>query len=235
MGGMEDVVRSGRCGHQSSQLKWEYLMAMPRKAKAIEEQTVEVPELKIHYITMRIVGNSPLCLHAWSEKSKRMIQESQAQKPTQGKKNREPRDPEADFRGAMYLCDDGRPGIPARLFKAAGVAAANDVGQAKTVTKRAFFVMGNILPIDGPEPRMDESFVRLESGVADIRYRPIWDEWTVTITIRYNAGIMTAAHIVNLMRTAGFGCGVGEGRPNSPKGVGMDWGTFDVESAEGED
>ena len=204
------------------------------KAKAQDPMTIEVPALDIRTIRVRVVGTAPLVMHAWSEKAKRLMQEAQSGKPTQGsKKHREPRDPKADYEGAMYLTDDGRPGIPARLFKAAMVNTANDVGQAKTVMRRAFFIEGNILLIEGDEPTMREDFVRLESGVADLRYRPQWEKWAVTLTIRYNASVISAAHVVNLLRTAGFAAGVGEGRMASPKGIGMGWGSFDVESVEG--
>jgi hypothetical protein len=208
-------------------------MATAKKSK--EPTIIEVPELDIRTITMRIVGTAPLVTHAWSEKAKRMMQEAQSGTPKQGgKKNREARDPQADYLGAMYLTDDGRPGIPARLFKAAAVAAANDVGAFKTTMRRVFYVEGTILLIEGDEPTMSEEFIRLESGVADIRYRPMWHKWAVTITVRYNASVITSAHLLNLFRTAGFACGVGEGRPNSPKGIGMGWGTFEVESMEGD-
>lgn len=205
-------------------------------AKKRDPMHIEVPELAIHTLTMRIVGTAPLVLHAWSEKAKRMIQEAQSGKPKQGsKKNREARDPEADFKGGMYLTQDGRPGIPARLFKASAVAAANDVGAFKTTMRRVFFVEGTILPLEADEPVMREDFVRLESGVADIRYRPCWEKWAVTISVKYNSSVISAAHLINLFRTAGFACGVGEGRPNSPKGIGMNWGTYAVENVEGDD
>jgi hypothetical protein len=204
------------------------------KGKNIESQMIEVPELNVRRLKVRVVGTSPLVLHAWSAKSKRQMEETQAGKPRQGRKNREPRDPQGDYEGAMYLCPDGRPGVPARLFKAAMVTASNDVGLFKTVMKRAFFVEGDVLLLEGDEPKMNESFVRLESGVADLRYRPQWTHWSVELTIQYNASIISAAHLVNLLRTAGFGCGIGEGRASSPRGTGMGWGAFEVVGVEGD-
>jgi hypothetical protein len=195
---------------------------------------IEVPELNIQRLTLRIVGTQPLVMHAWSTKAKQQIKDAQSRKPRQGGKKSQARDPQAEFEAAMYMTEEEhpRPGIPARLFKAAAINAANDVGAYKTVMKRAFWVEGGIIPIEGDEPKMREDMVRLETGVADIRYRPEWTHWWVTITIRYNAAIITPAHLINLMRTAGFGCGIGEGRMSSPKGTGQEWGGFDVESAD---
>ena len=49
-------------------------------------------------------------------------------------------------------------------------------------------------------------------GTADIRYRGQFPHWWVAVTVRFNANVLSAAQIVNLFNTAGFGVGVGEWR-----------------------
>jgi hypothetical protein len=58
-------------------------------------------------------------------------------------------------------------------------------------------------------------------GVADIRHRGMFEQWSVTLEIRYNERCMSASEIVNLFNTAGFGVGVGEWRPERDGSWGM--------------
>ena len=48
------------------------------------ETTVEIRPLDIRRVPIRIIGDSPLIVHAWSEKAKRMMLEAQ-QKATKTK------------------------------------------------------------------------------------------------------------------------------------------------------
>lgn len=217
-------------------------MAFGRK---VGVEQIVVPELDIRRMSFWVHGNAPFVSHAWPEKARKLMEEAQSGKPKQGKKQREGRNPYEEFVDSIYFTDEethttftdldgriytraGRPGIPARMFKAASVEAATDVGVFKTAMRTAFFVEGDILPIIGDPPQFRSDMVRLESGVASIAYRAFFSAWAVKVTVKYNAGVISAAHIVNLFRTAGFGVGVGEGRPKSKKSCGMGWGTFDV-------
>jgi len=60
--------------------------------------------------------------------------------------------------------------------------------------------------------------------VADIRFRPDFREWKANVLIQYDGGVLKLNHIVDLLRRAGFGVGLGEWRPER----GGQWGTFDV-------
>ena len=71
--------------------------------------------------------------------------------------------------------------------------------------------------------------VRLESGVMDIRARPMWNPgWTATVRIRFDADILSLKDVYNLLYRAGLQVGILEGRPDSSKSVGQGWGTFDL-------
>jgi hypothetical protein len=68
----------------------------------------------------------------------------------------------------------------------------------------------------------------------DLRVRAMWNAgWEVDLRIEYDAEIIDANSVVNLLVRAGRQIGVGEGRPDSTKsdGAGMGWGTFEVVEA----
>jgi len=75
---------------------------------------------------------------------------------------------------------------------------------------------------------MREDMVRIAMGTADIRYRGEFKQWKVRLLVRYNASVLSPAQIYNLFNLAGFGVGVGEGRPEKNGS----WGMFHVEASE---
>jgi len=87
-----------------------------------------------------------------------------------------------------------------------------------------------LVRIHADPPRMDVSHVRNASGVADLRARPMWQEWSATVRVRFDADMIDAASVVNLLDRAGMQCGIGEGRPFSKKSNGCGWGTFCVKT-----
>jgi hypothetical protein len=74
--------------------------------------------------------------------------------------------------------------------------------------------------------------VRNKSGVADLRVRPMWREWHVRLTVRYDADQFTESDVVNLFHRAGLQVGIGEGRPFSKESNGLGYGTFTLASSE---
>lgn len=59
--------------------------------------------------------------------------------------------------------------------------------------------------------------VRVGMGSADIRYRPEYPQWTAELSIEFNAGIISLEQVYQLVKAAGYGCGVGEMRPEKGK------------------
>lgn len=184
---------------------------------------IERPDFRV--ITIPIIGVTPLIVHAWGDKAKRMMLEKQTGGKASAKK-REPKDPKADYESSLYVADDGWCGVPATGFKAALVGCCRSVdGLPMTLAKRMMFVECDgrstkqnvdLVRIIG-EHRMREDMVRLESGVADLRYRAEFPEWKATLTITYNAGVVQAQQILNLVELAGLTEGTCEWRPSSPK------------------
>jgi hypothetical protein len=137
--------------------------------------------------------------------------DKQMKKATAGK---EAKDPERDFRESLYVLEDGTYGFPIIGFKAAAVTACTSIGSmTKVAARQAFHVDGEFAVIEGDEPTMREDMVRVGMGTADIRYRGEFKNWWTTISVKFNANVMSAEQILNLMQTAGFAVGVGEWRP----------------------
>ncbi len=186
---------------------------------------IEVPDLKLEEMTIRIIGDSPLIVHCFSEKARKAILNTHEGKAKAGREKKVPHD---DYLASMYYTTDGKPGLPAIMFKAAAVNAANDANIAKVLARRAFHVVGpEILPLIGT-PHMREDVVRIGMGTTDIRHRAEFTEWAVDVHVVYNAGIISGSQLVNLFKTAGFGVGVGEWRPERDGTFGM----FHVASAD---
>ena len=166
------------------------------------ESKIEIPAMDFRMATLHVVGDSPLIVHAWSEKAKRMMLEKQMKKATKGK---EVRDPFAEFLDSLYWLSE-RPadvtpenfnevaktakfGFPALAFKAAAIDAAYQQGliEKKTTLRGAILVIGEMAEIRGSIPAMREDMCRIGMGTADLRYRGEFKEWETDLTVRYNA------------------------------------------------
>lgn len=182
------------------------------------EQAITIPALDIKFLRLRIVGDSPLICHAWSEKAKRQMLDKQMKKAAQAKAAKNPED---DYRDSLYPHPEGGFGFPAVAFKAAAVDACSHIeGLTKVEMRGAFHIIGDLLKIEGdPSPR--EDMVRVGMGTADIRYRGEFREWAVELPIRYNARVLSPEQIANAFNTAGFAIGVGEWRPQRDGSFGM--------------
>lgn len=174
------------------------------------EQAIVLPRLNLQTISLRLVGDSALICHAWSEKARKQMLDKQMKKANVG---REAKDPEQDYRDSLYSHPDGGYGFPAVAFKASAVDAATFVdGVSKVQMRGAFHILGELIRIEGdPSPR--EDMVKIAMGTSDIRFRGEFKNWAVTLPIQFNANAISAEQIVNMFSVAGFACGVGEWRP----------------------
>jgi hypothetical protein len=183
-------------------------------------ESVTIQQAKIDTIMVEIEGVSELIMHKWSDKAKRQILDKQMKRPV---KKDEAKDPQADYEATIYRCMDGTPGMPAGAFKTAIIDACRMYKDLAMVrTQAALFVLGEpgqggeqLVRING-EPRIREDMVRIGRDGTDIRYRAGFPQWSATLKIRYNADMLTAEQLYNLIDTAGLG-GVGDWRPSKAK------------------
>ena len=205
-------------------------------------EVIEIRPIEIKKVTIRIVGDTPLIMHAWSEKAKRMMLEAQMG-VAKGKK-KEAKNPVDDFIRSMYwltpMPEDGtmesfeeaiangaRFGFPVTAFKQAAISAAYRMGWAKDKMsmRGAFFIDSDengMIEIHSDTPEMREDMVKVGMGTADIRYRGEFKNWYADLTISYNAnGQYSLENIVNIINAGGYVCGVGEWRPERDGQNGM--------------
>ena len=210
--------------------------------KKANAEVIEIRPIEIKKVTVRVVGDTPLIMHAWSEKAKRMMLESQMG-IAKGKK-KEAKNPVDDFIRSMYwltpMPEDGtmesfeeaiasgaRFGFPVTAFKQAAISAAYRMGWAKDKMsmRGAFFIDSDengMIEIHSDTPEMREDMVKVGMGTADIRYRGEFKNWYADLTISYNAnGQYSLENIVNIINAGGYVCGVGEWRPERDGQNGM--------------
>lgn len=192
-----------------------------------QDVAIELPPLDIRLMEVTIIGDSPLIVHAWSEKAKREMLDKQMKR---AKGAKEAKDPLDDFEASLYRLSDGGYGFPSVGFKNAAVTACTSVaGVTKISARQAFHILGenidvegvfkgtsarhNLVRIGGGEPSMREDTVRVGMGTADLRYRGEFPDWHAKLLVRYNGNVLSEGQILNILNVAGFAVGVGEWRP----------------------
>lgn len=182
----------------------------------------ELKELNVQTFQFGIKGVTPLICHNWDEKTKRQMLDKQMKKATGP---RQAKNPEEQYESSLYKTSDGGYGFPAVAFKAAAVRAGTLTGMKMTESRQMFRVIpddGDLVKIKG-KPRMREDMVRVQQA-ADIRYRGEFPEWGATLTIQYDADVVSPEQIINLFARAGFAVGIGEWRMEK-KG---NFGSFEI-------
>jgi len=201
------------------------------------KKEITVPAIDIQTVTLKVVGDTPLIMHKWSEKAKREILDKQTKKAKT--KGYDVRNPVGDFIDSMYWlsCEPtekteeafeeaiqagARFGFPSVAFKESAVAAGyrSGVTKDKVSTYAAFHINGEFIEIHGT-PEMREDMVRVGMGAADLRYRGEFKKWYAIFDVRYNASAISVEQVVNLFNLGGFACGLGEWRAEKGGTFGM--------------
>jgi hypothetical protein len=193
-----------------------------------KNQDVTLRKLKKSEIQVKIKGITSLLSNRFPEEAINQIEDKQKGKARTALGHR---DPEKEYKNSIHWFSDGkRTGFPAGGFKAAMVRAGKQLGFAMTDLKGAFFIKpeeGDLVEIKGKH-EFNRGVGRLPNGIPNITYRAEFKEWSATLKIRYLENIISTEQLVNLVDVAGFSCGVGDYRPNSPKSASGTHGCFEV-------
>lgn len=206
--------------------------------KQNEDIAVFLPPFEKKEFAMKLIGDSPLIIHAWSDKAKKEMLDKQMKKAAKGKGAK---DPFMDFCDSMYWLSKkpenptmedvikAKFGFPSNAFKLSAVDGGYRGKATKNMTDSisSFFVFGEtdreMAEIKGI-PEMREDMVRIgqaQTRTTDIRYRGQFKEWSVNLRIEYNPASMSMEQIINIFNIAGFSTGVGEWRPQRKGSYGM--------------
>jgi len=208
-----------------------------KKAAAAEEiVAIQAPDFRL--IELQIEGTSPLVINRFSAKAIEMMRATQeAGSAAKSRKTREPKDFDALFENAKHVAEDGWEGIHAAAFRNGAISACRACGFKMTHAKLAFSVFADgIDRVDGaPLVRLThgtaEQYVaptRNATGVVDLRCRPMYRQWGAKLRIRYDAGMLSAGDVSNLIQRVGLQVGIGEGRPDSKASAGLGFGLFQI-------
>lgn len=126
-----------------------------------KEETVSIPAINIQQAIIKVVGDSSLIVHKWSEKAKKEILDKQMKKAKT--KGHDAKNPVRDFIDSLYWLDgepeekteDGfaraiqsgaRFGFPSTAFKAAAVSAGyrSGITKDKVSMNAAFLSTANL-------------------------------------------------------------------------------------------
>lgn len=212
-------------------------------------ELVEIKPIELQPVQVTIVGDTPLIMHAWSEKAKRQMLEAQMGK-AKGKQ-REKKSPAQDFIDSMYWLtekpntadidsEDGKLdafyaaiqkgakfGFPVTALKQAAISASYRKGwtKDKMSLRGVFFIdggYGDFMEIISDNPIMREDMTKIGMGVADIRYRGEFRNWKATFTLQYDInGQYSLSNILNILNAGGTVCGLGEWRVERDGRFGM--------------
>lgn len=197
--------------------------------KAAVRTTVQLPDFDIQQMEVRVTGISPLVANKFSEKAKTQMREKHEGIAVKNKKH-EVRKPFEEVEAARHRSVAGWEGFPAAGFKAAIIRGGKMIGQVMKDAQTSIFIKADceetqLVRIDG-KSRMRTDMVRIGMGVAQVRYRPEYPQWSATLVIEFNRGMISREQILQMIRAGGYGCGIGEMRPERTK---MQFGRFDID------
>ena len=201
------------------------------------QATVVIKPANIQQAVFNIKGTAPYVQARFSGKAMQAMMSKMAAGSTAAKSRAKPaHDFDDDYKQAMHVSTEGWKGIPAGAFRQAMISACRLVGFKMTLAKLSVFVHADgfdridgipLIRIEG-EPERTDMAVRNATGVADIRVRPMWREWSAQVRVKYDADQFTLQDVTNLMQRVGMQVGIGEGRPDSRESAGLGWGTFEI-------
>ena len=206
------------------------------KGESIRQIVIAAPNFRS--VELTITGTAPFVSNNFSQEALDMMRIRTIVK-SGNKGKREPKDYMADYEGSKHVSVDGWLGISCSAFRKGAISACRIVGFKMTVAKLSIFIRPDgfdkhsgepLVRIVG-EPRMAEHAVRLATGVASIKARAMFDEWSAKIVVDYDGDQFGLTDIYNLFSRLGLQVGVGAGRPDSKDSAGMGWGTFRITNA----
>lgn len=213
-----------------------------------EGTLIEIRPMNIQRVAIRLRGDSPLIVHAWSEKAKKQILDKQMKVTKTSAK--EARNPYQEFIDSMYwltkkpeanekafekaVKDGARWGFPVTGIKQSANSTAYRLGWTpnQTMLRCAYFIeseYGELFEIKGSIPEIREDNVTIGMGTADLRYRAEYKNWYADVIVSYNkSGALTLEQILNIINAGGYSCGLGEWRAEKD-GI---FGRYHIESSD---
>lgn len=176
-------------------------------------------------INIRIEGKTPLMMHngqladPLNPHTKRLKELSSTRKKTDAIHEQMY---EAEWRGSLYLDDNGAPCITADMLLAVGIGGAKKF-KGGPQAKAGVFTIADTFPLEYNGPKdidalwksgrfLDKRGVRVQQSRV-IRARPIFHDWAADIQLQYNPEVVKESELIQWFETAGTLIGMGDYRP----------------------
>ena len=208
---------------------------MATKANAIEMTPIEVKRMII-----TIAGDGDLVLNKMNEPVARDLVDARKDKAKSLEKHnmweeiitamhwRDGKPKDFSEEGLVDALKNNAPCISAfGLKKSFGDAVVrNQIDKYKTKFDASINLVGDLFPIKFAEHYIDEKLMSPKRGAPVLVRLNRFSGWSADIVIDYMENAYSAEQIVNIIKLAGFGIGIGSGRTSG-------YGRYHVESVKG--
>lgn len=170
------------------------------------ETESDIPSIEISTFELTLVGDSPLIVHAGSDKAKKEILDKQMK--VAKTKDRSVRNPAGDLIDSLYWLTE-KPAEPTMEAFYQALEKGAEFGFPSVAFKTAAVSAGFRTGVPG----MREDMVRVGMGPRISVTGGEFREWPGTLPIWFNTAVFTHEQIINLFNLGGVACGIGEWRP----------------------
>ena len=192
--------------------------------KKSENTEIHIVELTRQFLTVHIVGTTPLICNSMAKKAWEDLLAPKGRKTTAEKVSTMKHNPIAEFRDSPYrMANANAPALLAAMcawFKQGmGTAALHTPGAKKTDIGRLVSIPDEFVSLYGV-PKLFMSIVRNSdmNHTPDVRTRALLPEWACKISLSYITPILRQQAIVTLLSGAGIVSGVGDWRQQKGSG-----------------
>lgn len=179
--------------------------------------SVKIAPINAAFSYLEIVGDTPLLVNRYSDENK----------------SNRIKDREQEFENKLHIIESNGNGtvygFPGSGIKKACVTTCNThvKGLYKTVLQGGFFITAYLVPIVSPKPPIPFTTVVITTqGKAVEVTRPMFEDWKMSIPVKFLPTVVSLADITNILNWAGTTVGIGSWRPFT-NGI---YGTFHVEA-----
>jgi hypothetical protein len=202
---------------------------MPTAKKSAKSETLTIPPIKQHELTLRIIGTTPLLQNRMSNKVKNLLLAG-GRKKTAAQRIEMKHHPLDEFRNACEtVSGDYETAIGLKVTAVKGAmcsAALETAGVTKTSAQRLLFMPGDYFSLYGtPQLRMDVVRSADINKTPDIRSWPVFPKWGAEVRVKYITPQLNGTAVTTLLCNAGIVIGIGDGRQEKGK---LSFGCFRV-------
>jgi hypothetical protein len=201
--------------------------AIIEEEKKQEKQTVNIKELKLSIIKVKVIGKSPYIPEPMPMELLELYDKKKSNQTYE--KDTESADEKAKKK--FYYTDDGKYGIPTRQFYNAMIRASTYLFERNEGGMRIFReginINGYIIPLKYKKLTKATHWGRT-AGITKAPQkivRNLFHDWSCELEIEFNQSQLSAEQIINVLKWAGFYIGVGAFR----KSCSGNYGAFTVE------